>query len=233
MFLDHGGCQSGTLTFFNVNVLLFINQPKWLNRKSTVDPCLVTATGASRVAELNSTVVPVNKKRKVLWHHVIHQIKLSWFLFCKKRTISWQKVIKQCKLSSVLTRSCSNERKKSNQNVKQTWKVWHFPWGRGLGGWWFYEKKPLCEKCCDKNYSKSPAEINELVAMVGGGGASHIHCVSLWRVVNIEQQDLLCFDLNTKRYWVNANLIYVSNSFWQLFAIFSSLVIFEILNPTW
>ena len=51
------------------------------------------------------------------------------------------------------------------------------------GGVWeggdFMRKKPLCEKCCDKNYSKSPAEINELVAMVGGGGASHIHCVSL------------------------------------------------------
>ena len=45
-------------------------------------------------------------------------------------------------------------------------------------------KKPLCEKCCDKNYSKSPAEVNELVAMVGGGGASHIHCVSLWGVMN-------------------------------------------------
>ena len=73
----------------------------------------------------------------------------------------------------------------------------------------FMRRKPLCEKCCDKNYSKSPAEINELVAMVGGGGASHIHCVSLWRVVNIEQQDLLCFDLNTKRYRVNANLNYV------------------------
>ena len=105
-----------------------------------MDPCLVTTTGASRVAELNSTVVPVNKKRKVLWHQAIHK-KIVRVSFCKKRTISWQKVIKQCKLSSVLTRSCSNERKKSNQNVKQTWKVWHFPWGRGLGGWWFYEKK--------------------------------------------------------------------------------------------
>ena len=205
---------------------IYIN-PRGLNRKSTVDPCLVTTTGASRVAELNSTVVPVNKKRKVLWHQAIHK-KIVRVSFCKKRIISWQKVIKQCKLSSVLT--CSNERKKSNQNVKQTGKVLHFPWGRGLGGWWFYERKPLCEKCGDKNYSKSPAEINELVAMVGGGGASHIHCVSLWRVVNI---GLLCFELNTKRYWVNANLIYVSNSFWQLFAIFSSFVIFEILNPTW
>ena len=207
---------------------IYIN-PSGLNRKSTVDPCLVTATGASRVAELNSTVVPFNKKRKVLWHQAIHK-KIVRVSFCKKRTISWQKVIKQCKLSSVLTRSCSNERKKSNQNVKQKWKVLHFPWGRGLSGWWFYEKKPLCEKCCDKNYSKSPAEINELVAMVGGGGASHIHCVSLWRVVNI---GLLCFELNTKRCRVNANLIHVSNSFWQLFAIFSSFVIFEILNPTW
>ena len=177
-----------------MDFFIYIN-PSGLNRKSTVDPCLVTATGASRVAELNSTVVPVNKKRKVLWHQAIHK-KIVRVSFCKKRTISWQKVIKQCKLSSVLARSCSNERKKSNQNVKQTWKVWHFPWGRGLGGWWFYEKKkPLCEKGLDKNYSKSPAEINELVAMVGGGGASHIHCVSLWRVMNI---GLLCFELNTK-----------------------------------
>ena len=62
-------------------------------------------------------------------------------------------------------------------------------------------KKSIYEKCLDKEYSKSPAEVNELVAMVGGGGASHIHCVSLWR-------DLLCFDLNTKRYRVNATLIY-------------------------
>ena len=61
----------------------------------------------------------------------------------------------------------------------------------------FMRKKPLCEKCLDNKYSKIPAEINELVAMVGGGGASHIHCVSLWGVMNI---GLLCFDLNTKRY---------------------------------
>ena len=149
---------------------LYIN-PSGLNRKSTVDPCLVTTTGASRVAELNSTVVPVNKKRKVLWHHVIHEKRLSWFLFCKKHIISWQKVIKQCKLSSVLTTSCLNERKKGNQNVKQTWKVLHFPWGMGLGGWWFYEKKNLSArsvvtKTIQSHLQKSTSWLQWLVGVV-------------------------------------------------------------------
>ena len=163
---------------------IYIN-PSVLNRKSTVDPCLVTTTGASRVAELNSTVVPVNKKRKVLWHQAIHK-KIVRVSFCKKRTISWQKVIKQCKLSSVLARSCSNERKKSNQNVKQTWKVLHFPWGMGLGGWWFYEKKTSLRKVFRKKLFKVTCR------------SQQVGCNGWWGWCKPHP---LCFPLESHEHW--------------------------------
>ena len=44
-----------------------------------------------------------------------------------------------------------------------------------------YELNYGCKKCLDNKYSKSPAEINELVAVVGWGGAGDIHGISLQR----------------------------------------------------
>ena len=87
-------------------------------------------------------------------------------------------------IQSVLT--CSNERNKSNQNVKQTWKVLHFPWvGVWVGGDFMRKKTSLREVLWQKLFKVTCR--NQRVGCNGWRGWCKPHP--------------LCFPLGSHEHW--------------------------------